>query len=204
MSAASTVFMLTSPWVLYLTLAQDRIDLAALALAGWVILRTVPALATARRAQLLAAVRLPAIALAFALLGWIGHSRWMLLVLPSATQAAFGLTFLHSLASTPLVEHFARMVKPELSPAEVAHCRSWTRIWGIYLIVLAAVGLAFARFATLPVWTVYSGVVNYGLIGALYAVEYLIRKLRFRDYGQNPVDRLLGAVFSGPRSGSSS
>lgn len=184
MSVLSTLFILASPFVLYLTLSQDRVDLAALALAGWVILRTVPTLVTAQRAQLLVAVRLPAIALGFALLGWIIHSRWMLLVLPSATQAAFGLTFLRSLAGTPLVENFARMVKPELTPGELAHCRSWTRIWGIYLIVLAAVGLLFARFATLPVWTVYSGVVTYGLSGALYAVEYVIRKLRFRGPGK--------------------
>ena len=113
---------------------------------------------------------LPAIALVFALLGWIFDSGWMLLILPSATQAAFGVTFLRSLNKTPLVEHFARMVKPELAPPELAHCRSWTGIWGVYLIVLAVVGLGFARFATLGVWTLYTGIVSYALIGALFAV----------------------------------
>jgi len=198
MSVLSTLFLVASPWVLYLTLSQDRVDLAALAFAGWVILRAVPTLLTVPRAHLLAALRLPAIALVFVLVGWIAGSGWVLLILPSATQAVFGLTFLRSLAGMPLVEHFARMTKPELSPAELAHCRAFTRAWGIYLIMLGAIGLGFARFATLSICTLYTGVVSYGLIGTFYAVEYIIRKLRFRDYGKNPIDRFLGAVFPGP------
>jgi uncharacterized membrane protein len=175
MTVLSTVFLLLSPFVLYVTLSQDRVDLAALALVGWVILRALPTLVVAERAQLAAALRLPAIALGFALLGWIFHSGWMLLILPSATQATFGVTFLRSLSGTPLVEHFARMVKPTLSPAERAHCRAFTRVWGLYLVLLAAVGLAFARFASLAVWTVYTGVVSYALIALLYAIEFLSR-----------------------------
>jgi uncharacterized membrane protein len=195
MRVLSTLFILASPWVLYLALSQDRVDIAAAALVGWVILRSLPILVTARRAQLAAALRLPAIALCFALLGWIFDRGWMLLVLPSATQAAFGATFLRSLRSTPLVEHFARMVKPDLSADELAHCRSWTLVWGVYLIALAALGLVFARFASLGLWTLYTGVVSYGLIGVLFSIEYVIRKIRFRDYGKNPVDWLLGLVF---------
>jgi uncharacterized membrane protein len=175
LSVLSALFLVASPWVLYVTLSQDRVDIAALTLVGWVILRAVPAYLAAPRAQRLAVLRLPAIAAGFALLGWIFHSGGLLLVLPSATQAAFGLTFLRSLRGTPLVEHFARMGKPELTAPELAHCRRFTWIWGAYLIVLAAVGLAFARFASLRVWTLYTGVASYGLIAILYAIEYVLR-----------------------------
>ena len=175
MTVLSTVFVLLSPFVLYLTLSQDRVDLAALALAGWVILRALPTLIAAERDQRAAALRLPAIALGFALLGWILHRGWVFLILPSAIQATFGVTFLRSLSGTPLVEHFARMVKPTLSPAELAHCRAFTRVWGVYLLVLAAVGLVVTRFASLAVWTLYTGVMSYALIALLYAVEFLSR-----------------------------
>ena len=195
MGVVSTLFIVASPWVLYLTLSVGRVDVAALALAGWIVLRTIPTLIAAPRDRLAAALRLPAIALAFALLGWISGSGWLLLLLPSATQAAFGLTFLRSLAGTPLVEHFARMVKPALSPDERAHCRFWTGVWGGYLMLLAAIGPVLARFASLAIWTLYTGVLCYALIGALFAVEYVIRKIRFRDYGRNPVDWLLRALF---------
>jgi len=201
MGVISALFILASPWVLYWTLSQQRVGVAAAVLIGWVVVRTIPVLISARREQRVAALQLPAIALVFVALGWISNNGTWLLVLPSATQATFGLAFLRSLSGTPLIEHFARMVKPELSPGQLAHCRRWTVIWGIYLLVLAAIGLGLARWATLSVWTAYVGVLSYVLIGALFAVEYLIRKIRFRDYGRNPLDWLLGKLFPAARSG---
>jgi uncharacterized membrane protein len=191
----SALFILASPWVLYWTLSQQRVDVAAITLIGWVIVRTIPVLVSAKREQRAAALQLPAIALVFASLGWASNNGTWLLVLPSATQATFGLAFLRSLSGTPLIEHFARMMKPELSVPEQAHCRGWTRIWGVYLLVLAATGLALARWATLAVWTVYVGVLSYVLVGMLFAVEYVIRKIRFRDYSRNPLDWLLSKLF---------
>jgi uncharacterized membrane protein len=191
----SALFILASPWVLYWTLSQQRVGVAAITLIGWVIVRTIPVLISSKREQRAAALQLPAIALVFAFLGWISNNGTWLLVLPSATQATFGLAFLRSLSGTPLIEHFARMMKAELSVPELAHCRSWTLIWGIYLLVLAATGLALARWATLAGWTLYVGVVSYVLVGVLFAVEYLIRKIRFRDYGRNPLDWLLSKLF---------
>lgn len=194
----STLFVLASPWVLYWTLSRQRVEAAALTLVGWVILRTIPVLLSAKREQRIAALQLPAIALGFALLGWISHDGTWLLVLPSATQAAFGLTFLRSLSGTPLIEHFARMVKPTLSAPELAHCRRWTRIWGGYLIALAGLGLVLAKWASLEVWTAYVGVLSYVAVGALFAIEYVIRKVSFRDYGRNPADWLLRKLFPAP------
>lgn len=201
LGVVSALFIVASPWVLYWTLSQQRIDVAAAVLIGWVIVRTIPIVLAARRDHRRAALQLPAIALVFAVLGWISDDGTWLLILPSATQGAFGLAFLRSLSGVPLIEHFARMVKPELGPGELAHCRAWTRIWGVYLLVLAAIGLGFARWASLAVWTIYVGAVSYALVGALFAVEYLNRKIRFRDYGRNPLDWLLGKLFPAARSG---
>ena len=201
LGAISAVFMLASPWVLYWTLSHHDVGVAALALIAWAILRTIPIVLSAQRAQRAVALRLSAIAIGFALLGWISDNGTWMLVLPAATQATFGGTFLRSLSGTPMIEHFARMVKPDLGPAEVAHCRRWTRVWGIYLIVLAAFGLVLARWASLAVWTAYVGVGSYVLVGALFAVEYIVRKLSFRDYGRNPIDWLLGKLFPPRRIG---
>jgi uncharacterized membrane protein len=198
LGAISAVFMLASPWVLYWTLSHREVGVAALALIGWAIVRTIPIVLSALRAQRAVALRLSAIAIGFAVLGWASDNGTWLLILPSATQATFGATFLRSLSGTPMIEHFARMMKPGLSPAEVVHCRRWTRVWGWYLIALAAVGLVLARWASLAVWTAYVGVVSYVLVGVLFAVEYVVRKARFRDYGKNPIDWLLRKLFPPP------
>lgn len=200
LSIISVLFIVASPWVLYWTLSQQEVGVAAITLVAWVIVRTIPIFLSAKREQRRAALQLPAIALFFALLGWISNNGTWLLVLPSATQATFGITFLSSLSGTPLIEHFARMVKPDLSVPEQGHCRSWTRVWGIYLLVLAALGLVLARWASLGVWTVYVGVVSYALVGVLFGIEYIVRKLRFRDYGRNPLDWVLGKLFPANRS----
>lgn len=200
LNAVSTLFILASPWVLYWTLSHHRVEVAASVLLAWVAIRSVPILLTAKSEHRVAALQLPAIAFVFALLGWAFHDGMWLLLLPSAAQAAFGLAFLRSLAAMPLVEHFARMVKPALSRREQAHCRTWTAVWGIYLIGLAAIGLALARWATLVVWTSYVGIVNYALVGLLFTVEYVTRKIRFRDYGRNPLDWVLAKLFPPPRS----
>ncbi|MEO8846747.1 MAG: hypothetical protein ABI591_11880 [Kofleriaceae bacterium] len=191
----SGLFLFASPWVLYWTLSQGDIKVASLTLVAWVIVRTIPILMSAKREQRRAALQLPAIALLFAALGWLSHNGTWLMVLPAATQATFGVTFLTSLEGTPLIEHFARMVKPDLSVPEQAHCRAWTRVWGYYLIALAAFGLVLAKFASLAVWTIYVGLISYGMVGVLFGVEYFVRKLRFRDYGRNPLDWLLGKLF---------
>jgi uncharacterized membrane protein len=195
----SGLFIVASPWVLYWTLSQGDVTVAAITLIAWVIVRTIPVLLSAKKEQRVAALQLPAIALVFAILGWVFDQGVLLMILPSATQAAFGGTFLRSLKTTPLIEHFARMVKKDLSPGEQVHCRSWTRIWGIYLLVLAAAGLVLAAVASLEVWTVYVGLVSYGLVGVLFAIEYVVRKFKFRDYGRNPLDWILSKLFPAHR-----
>lgn len=195
LAIVSGLFLLASPWVLYWTLSREQVGVAALVLVGWVILRTIPTLVAAKSEQRNAALKLPAIALVFAVIGGFSHQGVWLMLLPSATQVAFAMTFLSSLRGTPLIEHFARMVKPELSPAQKKHCATWTLVWGIYLIALAVIGLVLARWATLAVWTAYVGIINYVLVGALFVVEYLIRKIRFREYGRNPLDWVLSKLF---------
>jgi uncharacterized membrane protein len=191
----SGLFVAASPFVLYWTLTRHDVAFAALVLIAWVVVRTVPIVLTAKSEQRRAALQLPAIALVFALLGLISDNGTWLLVMPAATQATFGLAFLRSLKTTPLIEHFARMVKPSLSDGELVHCRRWTRVWGYYLIVLAGIGLVLARAASLAVWTIYVGIVSYGLVGGLFAVEYIVRKLSFREYGRNPLDWVLSKLF---------
>lgn len=195
MSILSALFLVASPFVLYWCLTHHSVEIAAYTLLGWVLLRTIPVVLAASSAQRKAALQLPAIALAFTLFGLISKNPTWLLVLPSATQATFGLAFFRSLSSTPLIEHFARMVKPNLDEGEIQHCRTWTRIWGVYVIVLAAIGLCLAEWASLEVWTIYVGVVSYVLVGVLFAVEHVVRKIQFRDYSRNPLDWLLSKMF---------
>jgi len=187
-----------SPLVLYLAVARGRLEEAALVLLAFAALRAVPALLRARREHLVAALRLPLVAVLSAAVGVLTREPRALLVLPSASQLAFGAVFLTSLRTTPLVEHFARMKHPELDAERARYCRTVTLVWGVTLTVAAFVGLALAAWASLATWTVFTGVGSYALVAILSSGEYVIRKVRFRDFGAGLIDRMLRRALVRP------
>ncbi len=178
---ASTVLAVLSPFALYAALTRGNVREAAALVIAWVALRGTMVLAGATGAQRLAMLPLPLLGLASAALGFLANDARFLLMLPSLTQASFALVFLASLraGATPLVEHFARMQKPALPDDEVRYCRSVTAIWGVVLLLAAAAGVVLAFGASLATWTVFTGVGSYVLVAVVYAIEWIVRKIRF-------------------------
>ena len=195
----SWVLALASPVILYLAVTAGRIERGALLLLAYALLRAIPAVVAAPRAQIWAALRLPLVAVVSALVGLWAHEPRALLVLPSASQLAFSAMFLGSLRGTPLVEHFARMKSPELVPAQVAYCRTVTKVWGIALGAAAVAGLALAVWAPVRIWASFTAVGSYVLVAVVYGTEYTVRRIRFREYGANPYDRMLAMFFPAGR-----
>ena len=191
----STVFVFASPWVLYWTLTRGTTTVAGVVLIAWIVLRTIPAWAVAKPEQRRATLVLPALGFVFAMLGMALGSGVLFRLVPSMTNFAFSAAFFWSLRTTPMIEHFARIVKPQLPEPEVRYCRNLTKVWGIYTALIGVVGAGLAIAAPLGVWAAYAGGVAYGLVGLLFAVEYVVRKAKFRDYGPNRLDALLRRVF---------
>ena len=130
----------------------------------------------------------------------VGLSAWLddprfVLALPILINGALLLQFGLSLRTTPMVERFARMQDPNLGPAQVAYCRSVTKVWCVFFVVNACVSAYLALFAEVASWALYTGLIAYMLMGVLGATEYLVRKARFREYGTGLHDRLIARVF---------
>ncbi len=154
----------------------------------------------ARREDVLAAVRVPlSIMLVAGLSAGLNDQRFVLAV-PVLINTLLFIQFASSLRSTPIVERFARMQQPSLSNAQVAYCRSVTKVWCAFFLGNALVSVYLAVRAPLWVWALYTGAIAYGLIGVLATVEYVVRKARFREYGAGIHDRILARVFP-PHSG---
>lgn len=102
-----------------------------------------------------------------------------------AVPVAINLVFLAAFGSTlrngamPMVERFARLQDPDLTLPQQAWCRAWTVIWCTFFVLNAAVALVLAVSAPLPWWAFYNGLLAYGLIGALLAIEWVLRRRRF-------------------------
>jgi uncharacterized membrane protein len=117
------------------------------------------------------------------------------LALPSLINLTLFLQFALSLRGVPMIERFARLQDPQLGPAQVSYCRSVTKVWCAFFVGNGALSAYLALFATLASWALYTGLIAYLLIGLLGAAEYLVRKARFREYGQGLHDRLIARLF---------
>jgi uncharacterized membrane protein len=122
-----------------------------------------------------------------------------LLFVPTLVNLALLVAFAHTLRrGTPMVETFARLQDGELSAAEARYCRTVTAVWCGFFAVNGAVALWLALFAELRLWTLYTGVVSYALMGLLFAVEFVVRSWRFQRYAGSVVEPLFRRIFPPP------
>jgi uncharacterized membrane protein len=61
----------------------------------------------------------------------------------------------------------------------LVYTRRVTALWVLILAAIAVGNAALALFAPLPVWSLFSNFVNYLLVGLVFVLEYLYRRLRF-------------------------
>lgn len=128
--------------------------------------------------------------------GWVSEAR-LLLMFPVVMNLGFLVNFGQSLwLPPPIVERFARLMEPELSPPEVQYCRRVTQVWCGFFALNALTTLLLAWFAPLAWWAAYSGFIAYVLVGLLMAAEYLVRKRRFQKFGPGWLDRFLASLLS--------
>ncbi len=116
-----------------------------------------------------------------ALLSVLLDDRRFLLSVPVLVNAALLVVFGSSLLEDrmPTVERFARMIHKELSPDRVLYCRAVTKVWCLFFVLNGIASLGLALFAPFSAWAVYTGVISYLLMGALFAGEYAVRRIRF-------------------------
>lgn len=116
--------------------------------------------------------------------------------LPVLVNGFLLVTFATTLVRPPaMIERYARMMQPDLSPAEAAHCRAWTVAWCVFFAANAAVAEALALAATPEWWAFYNGGLAYVLMGGMFTVEYVQRKARFGRFGDHLLDRALARVL---------
>lgn len=74
------------------------------------------------------------------------------------------------------IERIARISEPNLPPEGVIYTRRVTIVWVIFLVFNAGISLCTALFGTLAQWTLWNGLLSYICMGALFAIEFVIRK----------------------------
>lgn len=115
------------------------------------------------------------VALVFIALVW-GH-RLGLKFYPVMVNLGFLTLFAGSLIyPPPIVERFARLRDPGLSPRAVAYTLKVTWIWTGFFIVNGSVAAVTAIWGSDELWVLYNGFIAYVLIGLLAGGEWLVRR----------------------------
>jgi uncharacterized membrane protein len=100
----------------------------------------------------------------------------LLLWYPVLINGALLLVFASSLRGTPVIETLARLRDPALPVAGIAYTRRVTVIWSLFFLLNGAIAAALTLWAPLSWWTLYNGLIAYGLIGLLLGGEWLVRQ----------------------------
>ena len=125
------------------------------------------------------------------------ESPFALRVAPFMISLSIITLFALSLRTTPIIERFARLQKPELPAPEVVYCRKLTKVWIGCLGANSTLVLTAAFVDDKVLWALLVGPVSYTFIGMVFVVEYPYRKWRFQDFNdKNPIDRLLKPLLT--------
>ena len=117
-----------------------------------------------------------AAAAALALIAMAGDVSLPLKLYPVAVNAALLGVFALSLWRPPtVIERIARLSDPALPAEGVAYTRRVTQAWCVFFTVNGALALATALLGSDEVWMLYNGLLAYGLIGLMFAGEWLLR-----------------------------
>lgn len=158
------------PLVIYLGLRHFSPRIMALALVALAVLRA----GTSRQAGWRVVALLAAV---LAVVVFVSDHALPLKLYPVLVNVAMLGVFAWSLWHPPtLIERLARLREPDLPPQGVAYTRRVTQAWCVFFICNGTLAAITAFAASDRVWALYNGAIAYGLIGAMFAGEWIVRQ----------------------------
>jgi uncharacterized membrane protein len=143
----------------------------ALLLGGLWLARAVTA--QKRPGTLLAAIVALVFCLLLGLLDSLLLLRWYPVLISASMLGLFGSSLIQG---PPMVERLARIREPVLPEVAVRYTRQVTQVWCWFFLANGLVAASLTLWAPLSWWTLYTGLISYGLMGLLFAGEWLIRR----------------------------
>lgn len=96
---------------------------------------------------------------------------------PVAINVGMLALFGASLMRPPsMVERFARLGEPDLSPDALRYTRRVTQVWCLFFVANGSVSLITAVAASRELWSLYNGLISYLLMAVLFGGEWLCRR----------------------------
>ncbi|VAX21381.1 hypothetical protein MNBD_NITROSPINAE02-2080 [hydrothermal vent metagenome] len=179
--ALETLLMISAPFAVYFLFISKGYHSAFLFVVAIMFLIRAPRILKNRRLTKSLAIQVALIG-GYIVFGMVYPEIIVVELLPAFINTVLFFLFGYSYLYPPsMVEGFAQVYSERpLAPEEIVHCRRVTLIWMIFFIVDMVAIVYVAFFMTVLDWAILTGVINYAIMGSLFAGEYIYRKIRFR------------------------
>lgn len=97
--------------------------------------------------------------------------------------------------NTPLITAIAAQARGELTEELSRYTRHITIIWAIILGLLTIEAILFPWLVSDYIWSLFTNIINYVVIALMFVGEYIVRRVRFRDYDHPGFIQYLQLVF---------
>ena len=133
-----------------------------------------------------------------ALLSLLFNDQRFILQLPVIISFFLLVSFTLTLKKPPsMIERFARLLDPDLPDEEVLYCERVTQVWIVFFAFNGIVAEVFVLREDVAGWALFTGLIAYIIMGIIFTVEYIVRKLKFRRFDDHLLDRLLKRLLVG-------
>jgi len=121
----------------------------------------------------------------------------VMLYLPALISVNLLISFVYTLFRPPsMAAIFAqRATAMTFNAEQLQYCRLVTFIWVVFFVLNGTVAALTACCAALEVWSLYNGLIAYGIMGLLFTTELFYRHWRFRRYVGLPTDVFFKKLF---------
>ena len=176
------------------TLLHNEV-LAAVALAVFVAVPLLPLLQQGKRGAWLSLLIVIAVLYGLAISGW---AHYLMYLPPIFIPLSVLWLFARSLRAgdMPIVTRVATKIRGELPDELKTYTRQVTQCWVAILMVMAVGSLLLAIFANPELWSLMTNIVQYLLMGSVFALEYSYRRWRFRHLQHESFATMIAALMT--------
>ncbi|WP_165311752.1 hypothetical protein [Vibrio ziniensis] len=181
LTGLSVVVLLAYPFAIYFGIEKFGLSILGGILAVFFVLRIFTAGQTKLKEFKQLAIISGLVGITLIVLGVLFRSNGWLLFYPVVVNACMLMVFASSLKQPQtIIERLARLQEPDLPKSGVQYTRKVTQVWCLFFLFNGITAL-YTCFLPIEIWTFYNGLISYILIGALFAIEWVVRQIVRKD-----------------------
>ncbi|MCK4864619.1 MAG: hypothetical protein KAT06_04265 [Gammaproteobacteria bacterium] len=109
------------------------------------------------------------------------YRNYLLFLPPILMLLSLFILFAQSLLAdqTPLITRYASILGDNLDERHLRYNKNLTRLWSVFFLLMTTTSILLAIFTSLEVWSFFTYVLSYLLLGSFFIIEFMFRKHYF-------------------------